>query len=130
MTVTASPHVARAHSVRLTVTLRYEMQCGYPGAGPLVVTFPGSLKLPQRFAAGAVKLSGKSIAGTVKGRRVTVTVPRHKGSLCDVMGPGTVTLTFTRAAELANPARAGSFSFGATHDGRAFTAKLVVKQAG
>lgn len=129
MTVTASPRTARAHGIRLTFTLRYEMHCGYPGRGPLVVTFPSALKLPQRFAAGTVKLAAKPIAARVQGRRVTVTVPPHKGVLCNLIGPGSVTLTFTRAAKLANPARAGFYSFGATHAGHTFAARLRIKPA-
>jgi hypothetical protein len=127
MTVTASPRATGAHAVRLTLILRYEMQCSYPGAGPLVVTFPSAVKLPQRFAAGAVNLAKKPVAAHVSGRRVTVTVPRHKGVLCDLIGPGSLTLTFTRAAKLANPARAGAYSFRATHAGQAFAAKLRIK---
>ena len=130
MTVSGSPHAAKAHPVRLTVTLRFEMQCGYPGAGPLVVTFPSTLKLPQRLVAGAVELSGKPTAATVKGRQVTVTIPPHKGLLCDLMGAGSLTLTFTHAAKLANPARAGSYSFKASHGKRTFTAKLAVMPTG
>ena len=129
MKATASPHVAGAQAVRLTLTLRYEMQCGYAGAGPLVVTFPRAVELPQRFAAGAVRLAGKPVVATLDARHVSVTVPRHKGMLCDLMGPGSLTLTFTRAAKLANPSRAGSYSFQATHAGRAFTAKLRIKRA-
>ena len=129
MTVTASPRTARAHAVRLSLTLRYEMQCNYPGVGPLVVTFPSAFRLPQRFASGAVKLNGKQIAATVGGRRVTVTVPPHKGVLCNLMGPGSVSLAFTHAAKLTNPARAGSYGFTATHGKRTFTAKLAVKPA-
>jgi hypothetical protein len=130
MTVTPSTHVARAHGVRLTVTLRYEMQCGYAGAGPLVVTFPSGLRLPQRLASGAVELAGKPVAATLEGQQVTVTVPRHKGMLCDLMGPGSVTVTFTQGAKLANPSQAGSYSFKASHGRRSFTAKLTVKPAG
>lgn len=130
MSVTATPHTARAHAVRVTVTLRYEMQCNYPGAGPLAVTFPAAMKLPRRIAAGAVRLRGKRIAATVDGRHVTVTIPPHRGSLCNVLAPGSVTLTFTRGAKLANPARAGSYGFRAKHAGRAFAAKLRIAPAG
>lgn len=130
MTVTASPRTARAHAVRLTLTFRYEMQCGYPGAGRLSVTFPSALKLPQRFAYAAVRLAKKPVAATVKGRRVTVTVSPPKGVLCNAMGPGLVRLTFTHAAKLANPARAGSYSFKAAHLGNVFAAKLAIKAAG
>jgi hypothetical protein len=129
MTVTASPRAARAHGIRLTLILRYEMQCNYPGAGPLVVTFPAALKLPKQFAAGAVKLAGKPVTAKVDGRHVTVTVAPHTGILCDVMGPGSLTLAFTRDARLASPARAGFYRFTATHRKRAFTARLAIKPA-
>ncbi len=130
MTVAASPHAAGAHAVRLTVTLRYVMQCGYPGVGPLVVSFPSAFKLPRRFASRTVKLDGKPVAAKIKGRRVTVNVPPPNGVLCNLMGPGSVTLAFTRAAKLANPAQAGSYGFKATHGKRTFTAKLAIKPAG
>jgi len=129
MTVTASPHAAGAQGIRLTLTLRYEMQCNYPGAGPLVVTFPAALRLPQQFAAGAVELAGKQVAAKVDGRHVTVAVAPHTGILCDVMGPGSLTLVFTPAARLANPARAGYYRFRATHRKRTFTARLAIKPA-
>jgi hypothetical protein len=129
MTVSASSHLARAEHVRVKVTLRYVMQCGYPGAGPLVVTFPSAVRLPKRFATGAVKLSGNAAAARIKGRDVTVTIPPHSGVLCSTMGPGAVSLTFTRAAGLANPVRAGSYRFTATHAKHTFKAKLVVKPA-
>lgn len=129
MKVSASPHTAGAHRVRLTLTFTYQMQCGYPGAGPFVVTFPSSVKLPKRFAAGTVKLSGKTIAAKVKGRNVTVTVPPPQGTLCSTMGPGLVTLTFTHAAKVANPTHAGFYRVRATHEKRAFSAQLVIKPA-
>jgi hypothetical protein len=127
MIVTASPRAARARAVHLTVTLRYEMRCGYPGGGPLVVTFPSALKLPQRLAARAVRLAGKPIEAEVKARSVIVTIPPPKGVLCNLMGLGSVTLSFTHAAKVANPARAGSYTFTARHRGLAFAAKLVIK---
>jgi hypothetical protein len=126
MTVTAAPHAAAAQAVRLTVTLHYEMQCGYAGAGPLVVTFPAAVKLPQRFAKGAVQLAGKSVAALVQARRVTVLIPPHKGLMCDLMGPGSVALTFTKAAKVANPAKAGSYRFTATHTNKSFAGTLAV----
>ena len=129
MTVVAAPNAARARAVRLTITLRYEMQCSYPGVGPLVVTFPSAVKLPKRFAAGSVRLSGKAIAAKIKRRRVTVTIPPPQGSLCTTIGPGVAKLTFTHAAKIANPAAAGSYRFTATHAKHTFRAKLVVKPA-
>jgi hypothetical protein len=128
MTITASPNTVRVNT-RLRVTLRYEMQCGYPGAGPLVVTFPAALKLPSRFAAGSVRLGGKTIAPKIHGRTVRVTIPPPTGTLCGTIGPGRVVLAFTRSARLMNPARAGSYSFRAAHGTHAFAAKLAIKPA-
>jgi hypothetical protein len=127
MTVTASPHTTRAHA-RLTLTLRYEMRCGYPGSGPLVVTFPSALKLPKRFAAGAVR-AGKSLAAKVEGRTVTATIPPPKGTLCNVVSLGSLAVTFTRAAKLVNPGQAGSYRFKAAHAGHHFTARLAITPA-
>jgi hypothetical protein len=115
--------------MRLRLTLRYEMQCGYPGAGPLAVKFPAALKLPSRFAAGSVRLGGKAIAPKVNGREVTVTIPPPTGTLCGTIGPGRTVLAFTVAAKLVNPARPGSYSFRATHGTHAFAAKLAIKPA-
>lgn len=129
LTAIASPRTARTHDVRLTLTFRYEMQCGYPGAGPLAVTFPSAVKLPKRFAADVVRLSKKSIAVRVSGRTVTMTVPPHEGPLCNVIGPGSLALVFTRAAKLANPPHAGSYRFTATHAKRRFSARLAIKPA-
>jgi hypothetical protein len=129
MTVAATPHVAGADGVRLDLTLHYFMQCGYAGAGPLVVTFPKGLKLPKQFPTGAITLAGKPVTANVAGRRVTVTVAPHKGMLCDVMGRGSLTLAFGRAANLTNPVHPGSYRFKATHRQRAFTAKLTIKPA-
>ena len=130
MTVTASSHAASAHRVRLTMTLRYRMQCNYPGSGPLAVIFPKALKVPKQLAAGAVQLAGEPIAATVAGRQVTVTVKPPAGVLCGMIGPGLLKLVFTRKAHLANPGAPGSYRFTATHSDHKFTAKLAIKAAG
>jgi hypothetical protein len=130
MTLTASSQATSAHHVRIAMTLHYEMQCNYPGAGPLVVTFPKALKVPKQLAAGAVQLAGKPIAATIDGRQVTVTIKPPTGALCGVMGPGILKLVFTRKANLANPRRPGSYRFAATHITHDFTAKLAIKSAG
>lgn len=127
LTVGASSHAAGAHRVRLTLTFRYEMRCNYPGAGPLVVTFPSAVKLPRRFEAGSVMLAGKPVAAERRRHHVTVTVPRPTGVLCGVVAPGSVKLVFTRNAKLANPMRSGSYRFGATHLTHDFSATLAIK---
>ena len=105
------------------------MRCGYPGAGPLTVTFPPALKLPKRFAAGAIRSAGIPLAAAVDGRKVTVTVPPPMGTLCKVITPGSFVITFTRAAKLVNPAQTGSYRFSATHARHRFTAELAITAA-
>jgi hypothetical protein len=129
MTVTASPSTAGAQRVRLTLTMRYQMQCGYPGEGPLVVTFPRAVKLPKRFPAGTVRLGTKAIPAKRHRRNVTVTIPPPTSTLCGVIAPGSLVLTFTRAAKLGNPARAGAYRFEATHKGHDASATLTIKPA-
>jgi len=126
MSVESSSAASGAQNVQLKVTLRYQMQCGYPGAGPLAVTFPDAMAPPSSFAAKSVLLSGKPVAAKVDGSKVTVTVPIHRGLMCDVIGPGKVVLTFTKAAGLANPASPGTYRFSATHARRGFSTTLTI----
>jgi hypothetical protein len=126
MTVVSSSHVAGAANVRLTISLQYEMQCGYAGAGALTVTFPSAVDLPKAFPTGSVVLAGKPTAAKISGHAVTVTVAPHKGMMCDVMGPGRLQLAFAPAAGLANPASPGSYRFKATHARRSFSAALAI----
>ena len=126
MTVATSSAAPGAQDVELRVTLRYQMQCGYPGAGPLTVTFPDAMAPPSSFAAKSVLLSGKPVAARVAGSKVIVTVPMHRGLMCDVIGPGKVVLTFTHAAGLANPASPGTYRFAAAHARRGFSATLKI----
>ena len=109
--------------------LRYEMRCGYPGSGPLVVTFPSAWKLPKRFASGAMRAAGKPLPAKVEGRTVTATIPPPTGTLCNVVNLGSLAVTFTRAAKLVNPTQAGSYRLRAAHAGHHFTARLAITPA-
>jgi hypothetical protein len=109
ITVTASTHAAKAQSVRFVLTLRYRMQCGYPGVTPLVVTLPGAV--PARVSAASVLVDDQPARGvTVRGHRLTISLPERPGVLCHVIGPGTLKVVFTAGAKLANPPRAGSYT--------------------
>lgn len=126
LSVTASPAVAGARHVRLTLTLRYEMQCGYPGAGPLVVTLPAGETMPTTFANGSVLVDGDAVAAKSAGTRVTVAIAPHQGVICDVLGPGALRFVFTPRAGLGNPVRAGSYRVTATHARHSFSAMLRI----
>jgi len=129
LTVVASPARAGAHDVRLTLTLRYPMQCGYPGAGPLVVTLPAAEVVPAAVPQGSVLLDGKPTAATVAGSRVTVMIASHQGPICDVIGPGTVRLTIKSQAGFGNPPKTAKYRVTAMHARRSFSAVLAITSA-
>jgi hypothetical protein len=109
--VTLSTSQAGAHGVRITLQLRYEMQCGHPGPGPLVITFPSTERLPSQLAAGSVLVDGHPATRAERsGRVVSVALPVEHGPLCDVIAPGTLKIVFTPAAGIGNPTVAGTYS--------------------
>jgi hypothetical protein len=126
-TVVASPSRAGARPAALTVRLSYEMQCGYPGPGPIVVRLPGGERVPAAIASSALLVNGKPAPGVhVAGRVVSVDLPSRPAIMCDVIGPGTATVVFTRAAALGNPPRAGSYAVTVTRQGSSVAARLAI----
>ncbi len=126
MTVAVSTNAAGADQVKLTLTMRYEMQCGYPGAGPLVITLPSAETVPTAFPKKSVVVGGIAAVTKVSGHTVTVTIPKYKGFICDVMGPGKLQVIFTSRAGLGNPASAGSYRITALHARRTFGAAMAI----
>ena len=115
-TITASTYEHAAKPVALTYKLRYEMQCGNPGKGPLTLTFPAQVAVP-RVSAADVLLNGKSApAVTRSGSTLVVSFPPPPTIMCDVIGMGTLTVTITKTAGLANPKKAGLYTFPVTSD--------------
>ena len=118
---------AGARPVALTLQLAYEMQCGYPGPGPLRLELPVSEHVPAVIAASAVLVDGKAApAVRVAGDVVTVALPQQPRVMCDVIGPGRLTVELTRAAGLGNPARAGSYMVTATRESSSFSARFTI----
>ena len=121
----ASSHAANAHDVALSVTLGYDMQCGYPGEEPLVVTFPRAL---PTIARAAVLVDGKPArAVSVHGRTLTVRMRQKPQVMCDVIAPGTLKVVVTKAAHLANPATPGSYRITAAKGDLLAAARFVVR---
>ncbi|MGD0714222.1 MAG: hypothetical protein ABSB24_08575 [Gaiellaceae bacterium] len=126
-TAVAAPTTAGARPVALTLKLRYEMQCGRPGPGPLVVSLPAAERVPHTIVRGSVLVDGKPPASaSVTGHVIVLTLPPQRGVICMVIGPGTLTAVFTRAAGLGNPAVAGSYPIAVRIGARAFTPHLTV----
>jgi hypothetical protein len=119
-TATVSPDRA-GHRATLTLKLRYEMTCGRPGPGPVIVHLPAKMGVPQRLVGGN---GTKQALATVSGHDVTVQLPKPSAVTCMSIGPGTLTLTFVGVR---NPATAGTYLVRARIHEHAFTAQLVVR---
>jgi hypothetical protein len=117
--VTLSSTAPSARPVVVTMKLSYEMQCGWPGNGEILVTFPHAMKLdrPALRSRGAVLIDGKAATEVAapddRGGTVLVSLPPRPHIMCDAIGPGIVTLTFTKKANLGNPAAAGGYTVSA-----------------
>src|SRR5579884_1982644 len=130
-TAAASPARAGAAPIALTLKLHYEMVCGRPGPGPLVVTLPHALRVPVAIARSAVQLQGKEPASvSVAGHVVTIGVPVSTGISCFSITMGTLTTTFAPTARLGAPVRAGTYPVLARIGKHAFTARLSIGSKG
>jgi hypothetical protein len=117
LSVSLSSWKAKVRPVALTLKLHTELICGQPRS-PLVVGFPAGLSVPDAFAPGSVLVDAKPAASVaVAARRVTVTARRPGGVLCDVIGPGLVTIQFTKSAWLGNPSSPGAYTISVEHGG-------------
>jgi hypothetical protein len=126
--VTVSPGRAGARPAVTTLQLSYQMQCGYPGPGPVRVAFPAGEYVPAAIASTAVLVNGKpSSAVGVAGRTVTVDLPARPQIMCDVIGPGKLTIAFTLAAGLGNPLRAGTYAIVATRQTSRFVVPFTLR---
>ena len=131
VTATLSSARAGARPVVLTLAVRTELQCGRLVGGALVVRLPAQERMPATVAAAAVLVGGKpSGAVAVAGHVLTVSIPRPRGMMCDVIGPGTVTLVLTRSANLGNPKSAGKYPLTVSRGAQQFKTTLTISPAG
>ena len=74
------------------------------------MSLPAASTVPDAIPRAAVLVDGHPPASvTVSGRVVRLGLQRPNGIICDVIGPGAVTVVFTRAAGLGNPKRPGGY---------------------
>lgn len=126
-TVTLSSNRAGADPVALTLELEYEMQCGYPGPGPVLITLPAAERLPGTLARTSVRVDGRpAVAVSVTGHTVSVGLAPEPRIMCDVIGPGRLTVLFTSAAHLGNPSRPETYVVEATRGGASFSAGFAL----
>jgi hypothetical protein len=128
LAVTQSTHHAGARPVAITLQMRYEMQCSWPGPGSLEIRFPAGVQLPASLAAGAILVNGKpTTAARPSAGVVDVALPPRPQVMCDLIGPGRVTVSFTKAAKVGIPKRHGSYTVHASHQADSAAGKLTVR---
>jgi hypothetical protein len=127
---TISSQRAGRRPVTLTLKLGYEMQCGYPGPGPVVVTFPVAWRLPAKLGATPVLVDGKAaVSASLSGHTVKVGLAPPPQIMCDVIGPGTLTIQFTRGDDIGSPLKAGTSVVTATVKGQTFRVSYAFSAA-
>jgi hypothetical protein len=93
----------------------------------VIVVLPAAERVPAAIGAADVLVNGGTPKGVVlTGHVVSITLPRTSGFTCDVIGPGTVTVVFTRAANLGNPATPGTYAVSLRAGRNSATARLIV----
>jgi hypothetical protein len=123
-----SSNLAGARPVALTVTLRYEMQCGSPGIGPVTLTLPAKMAVPTRIAASSVLVDGKAPPSLMRsGSKILVGLPPQPRIMCDSITLGTLTIVLTKAAGIGNPQSAGTYALEADRVSQTFGAKLRIR---
>lgn len=119
---------AGARPVALTVKVHYEMVCGQPGPGRVVVTLPKAADVPAKIDSAAVLVNGNPTPSvSVSGHTVSIAMPlKRPGVSCMVVGPGLLTLTLTRAAGIGNPKSAGTYTIRVLRNALSFTTSVSI----
>ncbi len=104
----SSPH-AGARAVVLKLKFTAELQCGRPIGPPIVVALPATEHVPRRISRSSILVNGAAPAAVSLLRHSVVMKISHPQVICDVIGPGPVTILFTRAAKLGNPVKPGMY---------------------
>jgi hypothetical protein len=92
------------------------------------VRFPPAEHVPRAIASTAVLVNGKPSVGVrVSGQTVSVALAPPPQVMCMVIGPGRLTIGFTRAAGLGNPMRPGSYKVTATRGAATFSAPFTIR---
>jgi hypothetical protein len=128
-TIAASPATPAARPAALTLRLHYEMLCAQPGRGPVIVTFPGALRVPAVIPAATVLVDGKAAYSLqVDAHVVTVGLAPIPRVICQSFVPGTLRIVFTRLARLGNPRRSGAYVVYARVGTHTFAAALRIRR--
>jgi hypothetical protein len=102
----------------LSVQLHYEMACGQPGRGPVVVRLPAAFRL----ANPRVRVRGEARPFTVAGTTVTIALPKPPQVTCMSITAGVLPVGIAGVR-----APAGTYTVRAAVNAHTFTARLRVR---
>jgi hypothetical protein len=126
VTTTLSTARSAARPVQLALSFRTALVCGRP-LGPTTITFPAAVHVPGAIPAAAVLVDGRPAGRvTVAGPLVRITSVTPTGMMCHSVAIGPMAITFTKAAGLGNPARAGTFAVGVRRGHRTLHGRLTI----
>jgi hypothetical protein len=101
----------------LSLRLHYPMVCGLPGRGPLVVSLPAAF----RVASVRVRVRGAVRPATLRGRTVTIELPKPPQVTCMSITEGILGVTIATVHTTA-----GTYVVRARIDTHSFTSLLHV----
>jgi hypothetical protein len=124
-----APAVAGASPTTVKLAVPYPSICGRPAAGTLAIAFPRGELVPGTIAASAVHVANARTKSVhVSGRTVTVTLSPLPTAgtqvTCHSIALRRLTLTFGAAAQLGNPAAAGTYSVTVKHGSTSYAASF------
>ena len=126
-TAAAEPATAGAQDVRLTITLRTELQCGRPRGASVIVVLPQAMTVPTALAHAHVLVGGHSPKRVaVSDHVVSIALAPTSGVTCFVLAPGRITVEFEPAAGLGNPHAPGRYRVSIRNGGASGVAQLTV----
>ena len=127
-TVSLSSLRTGARPVALTLTLAFEMQCGYPGPGPVLIEFPRQQRLPATLTRSQVLVDGRSARSVgINGRTVSIGLAPLPRIICMEISMGRLAITFTAAADLGNPVTAGTYTLAVTRASSTFEVPFTIR---
>lgn len=108
LVATAVPADHGTQQAALTLRATFELQCGRANA--VTVGLPAAMGV-RTIRPGAVLVNGLHPASVRTSHHVVqVTMPPPQGMICNSIGPARVTVRFTSAAGLVNPAKPGAYA--------------------
>jgi hypothetical protein len=127
-TAALSSGKAGAKHVTLTVSLTTELQCGrLMDSRTLVLTLPAKARIARTVPVAAVTVAGTAVSAvSVAGHAVTISLAAPRGVMCDSIRTGRAKIVLLPAANVVNPATAGTYSVRVLHGTQAYAAPLTI----